>query len=61
MSEKRTFDRDQPVALDDRDPGNTDIDDLVQPLAADDNVFTLVNPYQGDIETMPMQEPTYGD
>jgi hypothetical protein len=33
----------------------------VQPLAADDNVFTLVNPYQGDIETIPMQEPTYGD
>lgn len=37
------------VALDDRDPSNTDIENLTQPLDPDDNVFTLVNPDQGDL------------
>lgn len=35
-----------------RDTGNTPIDELTAPLAPDDNVFTLVHPDQGDIETM---------
>lgn len=48
-NDKRELDRNQPVALDDRDPGNSDIDDLVEPLEPDDDVFTLVNPDQGDL------------
>lgn len=44
-----------------RDPSNTDIDELTAPLTPDDDVFALVNPQQGDTETMPVQEPTYGD
>lgn len=32
-----------PVALDDRDPSNTDIEDLTRPLDPDDDVFTLLN------------------
>lgn len=62
MTTKREYSRDEPVALDDRDPGNVDIVELVEPLDPDDNVFSLVNPDQGDLrETAPMQNPTYGD
>lgn len=61
-NDKRELDRTQPVALDDRDPGNSEIDDLVEPLEPDDNVFSLVNPDQGDLrEATPVQEPVYGD
>jgi hypothetical protein len=57
VSEKRTYNRDQPVALDDRDPSNSDIETLLQPLEPDDNVFTLVNPQQGDLrEIAPVAE-----
>lgn len=54
-NDKRDLDRDQPVALDDRDPSNSDIEDLIEPLDPHDNVFSLVNPDQGDMhETAPV-------
>lgn len=57
--EKREYNRDEPVALDDRDPGNTDPSELTAPLAPDDDVLTLVYQDQGDIrETAPMQNPS---
>ena len=62
MTDKREYSRDEPVALDDRDPSNHDIEKLVAPLEPEDNVFSLVNPEQGTLlETAPMQDPTYGD
>ncbi len=70
MSEqKREYNRDEPVALDDRDPGNTEPDELTAPLDHDDNVYGLVFPDQGDLrETSPAgewpkdedDEPRYG-
>lgn len=42
--QRRNYNRDEPVALDDRDPSNADVEALVAPLAPDDNVFTLVHP-----------------
>lgn len=39
------------------DPSNTDIEQLVEPLEPEDNVYTLVNPDQGDLrETAPVGE-----
>jgi hypothetical protein len=62
MTEKREYFRDEPVALDDRDPSNSEIEKLVEPLDPDDNVFTLVNPEPGTLlENAPVQEPTRGD
>lgn len=62
MTEKREYSRDEPVALDDRDPSNTDPDQLTAPLDPDDDVFALVSQEQGDLlETAPMHEPTDGD
>lgn len=56
-NDRRDLNRDQPIALDDQDPSNTDIDHLVAPLEPDDNVFSLVNPDQGDLsETTPVGE-----
>ncbi len=40
----REYDHNQPVALDDRDPGNTGPDQLTEPLDADDDVYKLVHP-----------------
>lgn len=61
MTEKREYDRDrEPVSLDGqdgRDPSNTEIEELIAPLAPDDDVYTLVNPDQGDLrETAPVGE-----
>ena len=62
MTEKREYSRDEPVALDDRDPSNSDIDQLTLALDPDDDVYMLVSQDQGDLlETAPIQEPTYGD
>ncbi len=59
---KREYDRNQPVALDDRDPSNTDPQDLTEPLAPDDDVYSLVRPEQGDRrETSPAAEWTDDD
>jgi hypothetical protein len=56
-NQRREYDRDQPVALDDRDPGNSDIENLVAPLSPDDDVFSLVHPQQGDVrEVAPVGE-----
>jgi hypothetical protein len=55
-NDRRALRRDQPVALDDQDPGNTDIDNLVAPLDPDDDVFTLLNPDQGHSEPFPAQQ-----
>lgn len=49
MTEKREFSRDEPVALDDRDPSNTDPEDLTEPLDPDDDIYALVNQQQGDL------------
>lgn len=49
----------QRFAADDRDPSNSDIEDLVAPLDPDDDVFTLVNPVQEVREIQPMHEPIY--
>lgn len=63
---KREYSRDEPVALDDRDPGNTEPEDLTAPLDPDDDVYSLVFPDQGDLrETSPAaewrdDEPRYG-
>lgn len=60
--QKRTYDPNQPTALDDRDPSNTDPDLLTAALAPDDNVYALINQEQGDLrETAPVQNPTDGD
>ncbi len=59
MTEKREYSRDEPVALDDRDPGNTDPSNLTEPLEPQDNVYQLVFQDQGDLrEAAPMQDPT---
>lgn len=44
---------------DGRDPGNTDIEDLIQPLEPEDNVFTLVNPNQEVRELAPVHDPVF--
>lgn len=49
----------EPVALDDRDPSNTQVEDLVAPLEPDDNVFTLVNPVQETREMAPVHDPVF--
>lgn len=50
MSEqKREYNRDEPVAMDDRDPGNTEPEELTAPLDRDDDVYNLVFPDQGDL------------
>lgn len=57
MTDKREYTPGEPVALDDRDPSNADIDALVEPLAPDDNVFSLVNPEPGTLlESAPVGE-----
>lgn len=58
MTDKHENDKDkEPVALDDRDPSNTEVEELVTPLEPGDNVFELVNPDQGDLrETAPVGE-----
>jgi hypothetical protein len=61
MTEKREYRRDEPVALDDIDPGNSDPDAFTEPLSPDDDVFSRVNPDQGPLETTPVQAPTYGN
>ena len=61
MTEKREYSRDEPVALDGRDPSNSDIEKLTSPLEPDDNVYSLVFPDQGDLrESSPVHEPKYG-
>lgn len=61
-NDKREYDRDQPVALDDRDPSNSEVEELTGPLDADDDVFRRLTPDQGDLrETAPVHEPRYGD
>jgi hypothetical protein len=57
MTDNRELDPTQPVAIDDKDPGNADPDEFTAPLDPDDNVFTLVNADQGDLlETTPVGE-----
>lgn len=48
MTEKREYSRDEPVAIDDRDPSNSDPADFTAPLDADDNVYGIVFQEQGD-------------
>jgi hypothetical protein len=41
---RREYSQDQPVtATDDRDPGNTDPEEMTEPLDPDDDVYTLIN------------------
>jgi hypothetical protein len=47
--QKREYSRDEPVALDDRDPSNSDPDQFTAALAPDDDVFALINSDQGDL------------
>lgn len=54
VTEKREYSRDEPVALDDRDPSNADIVSMVAPLEPDDNVYTLIHP---DEETLRESAP----
>lgn len=53
MTEKRT------ATPDGKDPGNTDVEELIQPLEPDDNVFTLVNPTQETRELKPVHDPVF--
>lgn len=46
MTENRQYHRDEPVALDDIDPGNSDPDAYTEPLSPDDDVFSRINPDQ---------------
>lgn len=46
---KREYSRDEPVAMDDRDPSNSDPELLTAALAPDDNVYALINQEQGDL------------
>lgn len=58
----REYDRDQPVALDDRDPSNTDPSELTSPLDPDDDVYSLIRPEQGDRrETTPAADWEHDD
>jgi len=62
MTTKREYSRDEPVALDQRDPSNSEPELFTMALEPDDNVYQLVAQDQGDLlETAPMQEPQYGD
>lgn len=46
---RRSYNRGtQPVALDGRDPSNSEIEELTAPLDQDDDVFQLVKPDQAD-------------
>ncbi len=55
----RAYSRDEPVAADDRDPGNTDPEHLTDSLDPRDDVYTLVFQDHGDLrETAPMQDPS---
>lgn len=57
MVEKREYNRDEPVALDDRDPSNSDIASMVGPLDPEDDVFTLVHPDEDTLrESAPVGE-----
>lgn len=51
----------QRYAMDDRDPSNSEIEELVEPLEPDDNVFTLVNPVQEVREVAPVHDPIFQD
>lgn len=60
VTDKREYSRDEPVAMDDRDPSNSEPDQLTEPLEPGDNVYQVIFQDQGDIrETAPMQEPTF--
>lgn len=57
MTEKREYSRDEPVALDDIDPGNSDPDEFTAPLDPDDDVYQVVTQDQGDLfESAPVGE-----
>lgn len=48
----REYNRDEPVALDDRDPGNTSPEEMTEPLDPDDDVYSLIQPdHQDGIRT----------
>ncbi len=49
MTTKREYSRDEPVALDDRDPSNTDPETLTEALEPHDNVYGLIFQDQGDL------------
>ncbi len=52
--DRREYSRDQPVALDDRDPSNSDIESMTEPLEPHDNVYTLIHP---DADTLRESAP----
>lgn len=57
MTDKREYNRDEPVALDDRDPSNTDPDNFTAPLDPADNVYQVLTQEQGDLlEATPVGE-----
>lgn len=56
--DRREYARDQPVALDDRDPSNSEIDKMIEPLEPHDNVYTLIHP---DADTLRESAPVGDD
>lgn len=55
---KREYSRDEPIAMADRDPGNSDPDQFTAPLEPEDNVYTRVNQEQ-ETESQPVQLPRF--
>lgn len=57
MTDKREYSRDEPVALDDRDPSNSDPETFTEPLDPTDNVYQVISQEQGDLlEAAPVGE-----
>lgn len=45
---KREYSRDEPIALDDRDPSNSQPEDFTAPLDPDDDIYQIVLQEQGN-------------